>query len=332
MAKIESLIDEYAHSLAALSGNDFQTEVCARLQTFIIGFQNVPAKPYGDAGLDAFSDHGERGYCCYGLERDDFKSNKKQEDSIIDKFKADLRRLYEVEFKNKVLQVSESPEMATILPDGRRIKQVELMVTWFESHRILNPILSAAAEYEKSSKCRYVAENATVIVVGPKDLANRYAVDEVTITRARQRIFLQKIQMKAETITLGSTAKFDFKMETLKEINPGQATQIDRLQHEMQSAWRMALAFEQELDDTLPNLHRDLEANRSRILKRVLMLMSGSSKPWAELGQATQIAADVLQKDFEKLYGTLIEDLSSGEIARLIGECPIGWEKPVAIV
>jgi hypothetical protein len=332
MATIQSLIEEYAHSLAALSGNDFQAEVCARLQTFIIGFQNVPAKPQGDAGLDAFSDHGERGYCCYGLERDEFKSNKKREEAIIEKFKGDLRRLYEVEFKKKVLQVCEIPEMATILPDGRRIKQIELVVNWFESHRVLNPILSAAAEYENASKCRYVAENATVIVVGPKDLANRYAVDEVTIARARQRIFIQKVQLKAENVTLGSTEKFDLKMVTLKEINPGQGEQIDRLWRELQAAWRMALAFEQELDETLPNLHRDLEANRGRILKRVLMLMAGSTKPWAELGQATQIARDILQKDFEKLYGMLIEDVSSGEIARLIGECPVGWEKPVSVV
>ncbi len=330
MATSQSLIEEYAQSLAALSGNDFQAEVCARLQTFIIGFQNVPAKPQGDAGLDAFSDRGERAYCCYGPERDEFKTNKQRENAIINKFKGDLRRLYEVDFEKEVLQVSESPEMATILPKDRKIKQIELLVNWFESHRILNPILSAAEEYQKVSKCRYVEPSATVIVVGPKDLANRYAVDEVTIVRARQRIFILKVQTKAATVTLGSTEKFDLKMMTLKEINPGRTEQIDKLWLELQTSWRMALAFEQELDETLPNLHRDLETNRARILKRVLMLMVGSATPWAELGQATEIASEILQKDFEKLYGMLVEDLSAGEIARLIGECPVGWEKPVA--
>jgi hypothetical protein len=93
----------------------------------------------------------------------------------------------------------------------------------------------------------------------------------------------------------------------------------------------MALAFEQELGDTLPGLRRDLDANRARILTKVLMLMSSSAKPWTELGNATQIASEILQKDFESLYGMLIEDLSSGEIARLIGECPVGWQKPVPI-
>jgi hypothetical protein len=61
------------------------------------------------------------------------------------------------------------------------------------------------------------------------------------------------------------------------------------------------------------------------------MLMIGSPTPWTELGQATKIAFEILQNDFEKLYGMLVEDLSSGEIARLIGECPVGWEKPVPI-
>jgi len=46
MVGYQSLIDEYAASLGGLTGIDFQAEVCARLQTFIIGFQTVPSKPH----------------------------------------------------------------------------------------------------------------------------------------------------------------------------------------------------------------------------------------------------------------------------------------------
>ena len=331
MPSIQSLIDEYARSLASLSGKEFQAEVCARLQTFIIGFQNVPEKPFGDAGLDAFSDHGERGYCCYGPEHNAFKSNKKLENDIVEKFKEDLRRLYELKFNDKVLQFYESPEMATILPTGHRLRQIELLVNWFESHRVLNPILTAAEEYAKASKCRYATKDATVIVVGPKDLANRYAVDEVTITRARQRIFLHNVQIKAQTVTLGSTGTFDVKMQSLKEMNPPQAEQVEALGRDLQVKWRVALAFEQELGDTLPGLRRDWDANRGRILTKVLTLMATSQKPWAELNNAMEMARDILQRDFEKLYGALIEDLSSGEVARLIGECPVGWKEPIQL-
>ena len=268
MASFQSLIDEYAASLENLSGSDFQAEVCARLHTFIIGFQTVPAKPHGDAGLDAFSDHGNRGYCCYGLEPSAFKNDKGRVASIVDKFRADLRRLYELEFNKRVLEHYPSPEMASILPAGRKIKQIELLVNWFESHRVLEPILSAAEEYGKVSKCRYVEANASVIVVGPKDLANRYAVDEVTITRARQRVFLKKLQERVQTIVLADTGQFDEKKEILKGMYPDRSDTIDALWAQLQNSWRMALAFEQELDDTTPNLHRDLEANRVRILQK----------------------------------------------------------------
>lgn len=332
MPIIQSLIEEYAQSLAALTGTDFQVEVCARLQTFIIGLQTIPAKPHGDAGLDAFSHHGEHGYCCYGPEHDEFKTNKQRENAIVAKFQSDLRRLFELEFDKKLLNVSESLEMATILPEGRKIKHIELLVNWFESHRILNPILSAAEEYAKASKCRYVEQSATVIVVGPKELANRYAVDELTIARARQRVFVQKVQKKAEIVSLGSTEKFDLKIAALKEIVPDQLEAIDALWQELQRAWRMALAFEQELNETLPGLHRAFESNRHRILARVSQLMLASDKQWTQLENATKIASEILGKDFEKLYGALIDDVSSGEVARLIGECPIGWEKAAAHV
>lgn len=58
------VVQEYAETLAALTGNDFQAEVCARLQSMILSVQTVPAKPSGDAGLDAFSHRGKHGYCC----------------------------------------------------------------------------------------------------------------------------------------------------------------------------------------------------------------------------------------------------------------------------
>ncbi len=332
MVGYQSLIDEYAASLEDLTGVDFQAEVCARLQTFIIGFQTVPSKPQGDAGLDAFSERGRRAYCCYGPELSTYKRDKERVDAIVDKFRTDLRRLYELEFNKRVLQHCDSPEMETILPKGRKIGQIELLVNWFESHRVLSPILSAAEEYEKVSQGRYVERNATVIVVGPRDLANRYAVDEVTITRARQRVFLQKLQKKAQSVVLTSTAKFDEKKEILKEMYPDRAETIDALWLQLQSSWRMALAFDQELDDTLPNLHRDLEANRSRILQKVLMLMLSSPAPWEQLLRSTEFAAEILRKDFDALFGTIVEDLSNGEVARLVGECPIGWKRAAAHV
>jgi len=233
-----------------------------------------------------------------------------------------------LEFDKKQLKHSENSEMATILPTAQKIRHIELLPNWFNSHRILGPIATAVISYAEISQCRYVEKTVTVVVLGPNELANRFAVDEVTIARSRQRVLIKKVGEKAKFITLDSTEKFDKKMTDLKEIIGGSEDAILSLKKELQIAWRKSLALEQELSDTLPNMHRELEANRSRILTRVSMLMIASSEPWKELGRATEIASDLLRKDFDKLFGMLIEDLSSGEIARLIGECPVGWEKP----
>ncbi len=134
----------------------------------------------------------------------------------------------------KKLVLSENKEIETILPKKRKIKHVELIVNWFGSHRILSRILTAAAEYAAASLCRYIETDATVTVVGPKQLANRYFVDEVMIARARQRIFIQKVEKKAEAVVLGSTEKFDKKMKDLREMVHGQKDAIDSLQTQLQ--------------------------------------------------------------------------------------------------
>lgn len=321
-------MQEYEETLAALCGNDFQAEVCARLQSVILGFQTVPAKPQGDAGLDGFSHEGRRAYCCYGPERDEFKTNKQRETAIVNKFKADLRRLFELIFEEETLVHGESPEMTTILPTGQRIEHVELIVNWFESHRVLNPISTAVTEYKLASECRYVDPNASVIVVGPKELANRYAVDEVVIVRSRQRLFVKSVKEAAQVITIDNPKDFDFKMAVLRQIRPDQLDAIQALTEELRASWRMAIAFESKLDETLPMLHRILEEDRARILTRVAALMLASNQPWTQLLQAGTIAQKILAQSFERQFGELILDVSSGEIARLIGECPIGWEAP----
>ena len=218
--------------------------------------------------------------------------------------------------------------MATILPDACKLKHVSLLVNWFESHWVLNPLFSAFAVYRAASACRYLDDDASMSVLGPKELANMYAVDEATILRARQRVFAQKVQHTAQTVAIKDPKDFDSKMEALREIRPDQLSAISSLAEQFRADWRMSLAFQRELDETVPTLHRTLEEDRGRILTRVSQLMVGSQEPWKVLGTASDMVREVLERDFRKLYGSIVQDVSSGEIARLIGECPVGWEKP----
>ena len=135
-----SITDEYAKTISSLSGNAFQAEVCARLQSVILDFQTIPAKPHGDAGLDGFSHLGTRGYCCFGPEYSSYKTNKSLETAIVSKFRSDLRKLLELDFKKKQLICKPSLEMPTILPSGQKLAHIELLVNWFESHRIIGPM------------------------------------------------------------------------------------------------------------------------------------------------------------------------------------------------
>src|SRR5687767_3795881 len=96
-----TLFEEYARVLASLEGNEFQTEVSARLTIAILGFQPIPAQPRGDGGLDGYSHHGKRAYCCYGPEHNAFKQARTREKAIVNKFVGDLERLFELEVDRK---------------------------------------------------------------------------------------------------------------------------------------------------------------------------------------------------------------------------------------
>src|ERR1051326_1418128 len=134
---VNSTTVEYANTLALLEGNEFQTEVSTYLGTQIVGFQVVPSKPQGDGGLDGMSHNGERGYCCYGVQHDAFKNAKARVNSIVDKFCEDLRRLFELDFDKKKLVCVENLQLGSILPKDQKLKQIYLIVNWFEDHRIL---------------------------------------------------------------------------------------------------------------------------------------------------------------------------------------------------
>lgn len=318
---------EYAQALSVLEGNDFQAEVCTRLRSVILGFQDVPAKPQGDAGLDALSHNGECGYCCYGPEHNSFKTNQSRESGIVTKFSADLRRLFELEIKKKSLLHKENRELSTILPKGQRLKVIKLIVNWFESHRILGRLLTNVAEYVAASKCRYVDSCVSVVVMGPSQLADDFALDEITMERIRQRTFIGKFQKRVDTVEIEDPRDFEWKMDVLREIRPDQLIAIDKLADGLRTDWLSSLAFERELGDTVPTLHQALEDARRQIVTRVAVLVLSSSEPWAQVSGALSIAEAILEKNFGLLYGSVVSTVASGEVARLVGECTIGWQR-----
>lgn len=82
-----SNLDDYEKQLGRLEGAPFEEEVCARLQSMIVDFQHVVAKPHGDGGLDGLSHGQEHAYCCYGPEQEVRKlDNQGLKEDIVKKF------------------------------------------------------------------------------------------------------------------------------------------------------------------------------------------------------------------------------------------------------
>ena len=150
-------------------------------------------------------------------------------------------------------------------------------------------------------------------------------MDEFTIARAQQKSFFQIVQKTAETVVIDSPQSFDQKMALLRKIRPDQRNAIDALAQQFLSNWRMSLAFEIKLSESMPNLHHQLDLSRGRIIMRVAQLMLSSTTPWTELDKAGEIARESLYPEFRSAYGSIVDDIAAGEIARLIGECSIGW-------
>src|ERR1017187_7508122 len=174
--------------LGCLEKDAFETEVCARLAAFISDFQRVPRKPSGDGGMDGLS-HGQRtAYCCYGPEQEPFKTNLKGlKGDIVEKFRGDLRKLFELEHDGKSKLIKKpNVEIPTILASGRKIELVRCVVNWFESHRVIGPLNTSLDKYKGASDCTFVEPTAQLTVWGPHELSMQCAVDDFTLIRIEQ--------------------------------------------------------------------------------------------------------------------------------------------------
>ena len=326
-----SVRDAYAQQLAELEGDAFQAAVCAFLGRAMGGFQHVPDKPQGDAGLDACSNDMAHAWCCYGPERDVAKTAGGRANAVVKKFSKDLRKLMELGFAQKQL-VRRPNKKLLLLLRNQRISEITLLVNWFEDNRILGGINAAFAQYKSVSAFRCVRPDATVVIMGPKQVAEQFSVDEIALADIQQRGMVQRVEAIAPQITLAKARDFELKMDVLRTLCAGRETAVDRLAESWRRNWRKALAFEHELNSGLPHLHRRLEISREEILMFVDQLAVTGAEMHRRWPEVEHFAKEVLRRNFGAQYDVLVPGVANGEIARLIGECPIEWEAPPASV
>lgn len=319
----------YAKLLGNLIGDEFQDEIGERLRRVVGDFQRIPSKPSGDGGLDGLSHGQSRAYCCYGPEQDPVKLKKPGglKDDIVEKFRKDLRKLFELDFGpgNRMVH-AENAELATILGEGKKIKLIILVASWFETHRIIGPINTAFARYMKASQNNYVDPDATVVIWGPKDVEGLGDVDEHTLFRIENRAMFVRVQAAAATaLPPTATGDFDAKFDYLKQRRPDLATHIDALADDFRKAWAAAIALDNELASTSVGLHEELEEARSEAATSARLQSLGVATPNELIDSVRRDMTARLGQSFGSSLGSLTSKIATGEVARLIGECPLEW-------
>ena len=325
-----SLIDAYVKALSELEEFAFQRAIVQRLLVALNNFQSVPAYPQGDGALDGYSHKGTKAYCCLGLKYDAAKTPHQRSKQIVTKFSSDLRRLYELEPKGKTKFVHKDNDallriFGAVPPQCERICHVTLIANWFESHKPLGAIKQNATTYAGASQCRWITPDADVVLKGPKEFADQYGADESTMTWLTHQELLAKLDVEAPLIDVPHGPTFDSKMQAAEVLLPDEKDAVKQVAENLRTDWQWAIAFEQRLSDRVPQLHAALERGRKRLLTRVLT--HPASTPWEAISRAQEFSESVFGDDFLEPYGnSIVRDLALGEVARLVGVCPINWK------
>lgn len=323
---------DFLRIMRSLEKQDFEDEVCAFLQRCITDFQTVPANPHGDAGLDGHS-HGQTvAYCCYGPEEATKSHAGKLKAAIVNKFRDDLRKLFELgtvgSGKAAKLAHCETAEMKTILAPGKKIGTVRLVVSVFDNHQVLAPLNQAFADYLKASKCRYVAKKAAMTIWGPKQLALNGAVDDLVIARLEQREIVKRVAntLSGPTPLITPSSDFDEKFNWIEAQKKAKPDAVTRMRDWFRKRWSKTIAVENDFANNAPNLHTALAQAREEAATDADLASGTVSTPQALLELMREKLGNRLEQHLGARFPPdLRSQLVDGEIARLIGECPVDW-------
>lgn len=322
---------EYERFLASLVGDAFEDEVCDRLRALFTDFQRIPRKG-GDAGLDGLSHRQTRAYCCYGPQLDPAKLATKGalKDDVVAKFRDDLCKIFEIEHQGKTKIVQVDGQVGTVIADGCQLTSIVLVVNWFEDKKIVGLLNTSFRKFLKASACKFVAPECGISIWGPKDLAGLALVDDATRFRAENRVLVAKLREAEKSAPVPvptSTLKdFDSKFDWVVAQDPTNANQVNGLRETFRHAWSKALVFETHLEGAAVRLHQALESAREHAATSAQLRSLENLPPGRLLSDTRSDIRQHLTTAFGD-GGTVSAAFVDGEVARLVGECPIEWRK-----
>jgi hypothetical protein len=292
-------------------------------------FQPVPGRG-GDGGIDGLSHGLKRAYCCYGPEHDLFKKPRERTTAVINKFRKDLCKLYQLGVKGRGKTTTYAPLLTTsldsVLPPGTQVQEIYLLVSWFESREIVGGLQTSLKEYQAASACRYFSRTASMVTWGPKQMASSWGADEGTLLRMDQARTAERVRAAAAQEPAPPTADFDQKFAWLKGAHPKLSSRIELLAKQLRDSWRVALAFERDLAVTAPTLHKILDEARSAAHQDALFVQAEDEEPGiACLRKLRTVFQNRVADTFRERYGPISVTVADGELGRRIGECFIDW-------
>lgn len=324
-------------SIKQLEGDSFQLEFVTLLAKHFHDTQRIPDQPQGDGGLDAYSHDATHAYCCYGPEISTEPNISKREltKRIIEKFKKDLQRLFEIKVqgqgRNRKIVYNENKKLPTVLgQNGKKLISIKCVVSRLDDNTILGKLNDAFNEYKQVSKLQHIDPNCTLNVWGPEDVVTRLSIDDSDLLRLTQPKIASLLQ-ELETGELPvpkESLTFEEKFETIKEQNPNQIEAIEALKAAMMVNWRKCLLFNERLQSDHPYIHQAFEkAVKDSALSANRTNISHSGNTVQAIEVFTQTFSDRTAKDLD-IYFELVPKVPLSEMvtARLIGECPIGWK------
>lgn len=327
---------EYARKLATLTGDAFETEVVVALQqSFTGGCQRVPDKPNGDGGLDGLSHNGTRAYCCYGLEMQPGPGTlaARLRKKIVDKFKADLRRLLELDFVKKKLVHCPNKVLCGVVgdPPVQRILNITLVANVFEDNQLIGDLRTAFADYMNVSNKKFVDPKCDLNLWGPEDVALNTSVTEQFLLRLEHPALFSAIESsitQAEKHEPPDQDRFIAKFDALVAVvSPTKKPGIDSLKATFKKGWSRSILLNQQLSATLPDVHEQFERMRKAAATDANL---DSNKPGVDPFTLLERARERLRRQMSDLVNGGLpsatrDELVDAETGRLIGECPLDW-------
>jgi hypothetical protein len=138
-------------------------------------------------------------------------------------------------------------------------------------------------------------------------------------------------EAKAAAANPGSTpatlGAFDEKFDYLLTLAPQRKEAIERLRSYFRKEWATALELDRRLAETSVQLHELLDDARTQASVTADLRSSASTSPFQLLDEMRTEMRATLGSVFGARLDPLAPTLTDGEIARLIGECPVDWRK-----